>query len=64
MPWRKERVRRQIGGFMRQYQRKANRGGGMDPNDRGYDRKIESQIKRMRPEELDELLRDDVEDGD
>lgn len=50
---------------MRQYQRKVNRGGGMDPNDRSYDRKIEQQIKRMRPEELDRLLRDDGEvDGE
>ena len=39
---------------MRQYQRKAQR--GVEPNDRQYSRKVEQKLKRMRPEELDELL--------
>jgi hypothetical protein len=40
---------------MRQYQRKAQ-GGLSEPNDRKYSRKMERKLKRMRPEDLDELL--------
>lgn len=39
---------------MQQYTRKSQR--GQEPNDRQYSRKIEAKIKRMKPEELDELL--------
>lgn len=41
--------------FMRQYGRKKQP-GGFDPNDRHYDRKLEKDIKRMDPRELDILL--------
>ena len=34
---------------------------GIEPNDRGYDRKVEKAVKRMKPEELDRVLRDDEE---
>jgi hypothetical protein len=40
---------------MRQYARKKQ--PGQEPNDRGYDRKLEREIRRMDPAELDELLR-------
>ena len=40
--------------FAKQYARKAQRGG--DPNDRQYDRDVELQAKRMKPEELNRLL--------
>lgn len=40
--------------FAKQYARKAQR--GRDPNDRQYDRDIELQVKRMKPEELNRLL--------
>jgi len=43
--------------FVRQYGRKAQK--GKEPNDRKYDRKVELTLKRMKPEQLDELLRDD-----
>ncbi len=43
--------------FLRQYGRKAQR--GIEPNDRKYSRRIEKAVKRMRPEELDQLMRDD-----
>ena len=43
--------------FVQQYARKAR--SGLDPNDRRYDRDIEARIKRMNPEELDRLLRED-----
>jgi hypothetical protein len=43
--------------FMQQYGRKAQR--GVEPNDRGYSRRLEKTVKRMKPVELDRLLRDD-----
>ena len=45
-----------IARFVKLYARKARK--GLDPNDRGYDREVERQIKAMKPEELDRLLRD------
>lgn len=39
-------------------------GNGSDPNDRHYSRKLEAEIKRMRPEDLDRLLRDEEDDDD
>jgi hypothetical protein len=38
------------------------RSQGHDPNDRGYSREMEEAIKRLRPEELDRLMRDDEDD--
>ena len=51
----KQKMAAQVGEFMRQYQRKAQ-GGTSEPNDRQYSRKLERKLKRMRPEDLDELL--------
>ena len=48
--------------FVQQYARKAQK--REDPNDRVYDRKIEQDIKRMRPEDLDALLRHGEDDAD
>jgi len=47
--------------FVQQYGRKSNKRGGLDPNDRTYSGDIEKSVKRMRPDELDRLLRDDEE---
>jgi hypothetical protein len=47
----------QIGRFVQQYARKALK--GWDPNDRTYDRKIEKKMKRLKPEELSDLLSDE-----
>jgi hypothetical protein len=44
---------------MRGYGRKK-RPGGLDPNDRQYDRKLQATVKRMDPAELDEMLHGDV----
>jgi uncharacterized protein (TIGR02996 family) len=44
--------------FLSKYGRKSQPGG--DPNDRTYDREVEKRVKRMKPEELDELLRGDL----
>jgi hypothetical protein len=43
--------------FVNQYGRKAQK--GFEPNDRRYDRKVERAVKRMKPDQLDKLLRDD-----
>jgi hypothetical protein len=43
--------------FVNQYGRKAQK--GIEPNDRRYSRKVERQLKGMKPESLDRLLRDD-----
>jgi uncharacterized protein (TIGR02996 family) len=47
---RRERLQADVGLFLQQYARK----GG---NDRCYSRKIEGRVQRMKPEELDELIR-------
>jgi hypothetical protein len=61
MNHRKEKMAAQIGEFLRQYGRKSQR--GVEPNDRQYSRKLERKLKRMRPEELDELLNGSEEGG-
>lgn len=62
MSGRRERIRRELGGFLKEYGRSSRFRNGMDPNDRQYSRKLETQIKRMRPEDLDRLMRDDEDD--
>ena len=44
--------------FIQQYGRKAQRGGA-DPDDRAYDNEVRQAVERMKPERLDQLLRDD-----
>jgi hypothetical protein len=46
--------------FSRQYARKAQK--KKEPNDRRYDRRVEQRAKRMKPEQLDALLRQGDED--
>lgn len=46
--------------FLNDTGRKARRGGG-DANDRHTDHEVELQLKRMRPEDVDRLMRDDEE---
>jgi hypothetical protein len=55
MSRRKKKMSAQIGEFMRQYQRKAQ-GGKTEPNDRQYSRKLARKLKRLRPEEFDEVI--------
>jgi len=54
-------LERALGSFMKAYARKKRK-GGLDPNDRPYDRELETELKRLPPEELDESLRG--EDGE
>ena len=51
---RENKLRTEIAIFIKQYKRKAY--PRFEPNDRAYDRKIERIVKRMKPEQLDELL--------
>ena len=46
-----------VGAFVKEYTRKAQK--GVEPNDRGYDRKLEHTIKHMKPDELSELMSGD-----
>ena len=52
----KKQLANRVAVFLRQYARRENPGG--DPNDRRYDREIEKLVKRLKPEELDRLLRE------
>jgi hypothetical protein len=46
--------------FLRKYGRKAQR--GHEPNDRSYNRGVEDKIKRMKPEDVDRLIRGEVDE--
>jgi len=54
---KKEWLKSNIGQFVKEYGRKAQR--GVEPNDRHYDRKVEKLIKQMDPMELSELLNEE-----
>jgi len=57
---RRDWLRKQLPAFLREYGRTSRRRGA-DPNDRHYDRELEQQVKRMDPQELDDLMRSDDE---
>ncbi len=61
MAYNKNKIKTEYGVFAKQYARKRSK-NGYDPNDRKYDRKLEEKIKRMKPEELAEILNDDEDD--
>lgn len=50
---------KKVGAFLRQYTRQSQK--RQEPNDRTYDRKMESVLKRLRPEDLD-IINDKLED--
>ncbi len=54
MAYSKKQLRKDYGVFVKQIGRK--REAGYDPNDRSYDRRIEEMLKKMRPEEIAELM--------
>ncbi len=43
--------------FLRQYGRRRQK--GIEPNDRRYDRELEVRLKKLAPDELDRLMRED-----
>ena len=59
---RKNELEAKVARFLQQYGRKAQK--GQEPNDRRFDRKVQGMIKRMKPDELDRLLREADERGD
>ena len=58
MKKKQNKLTKNIGDFFKAYQRKAQR--GVEPNDRHYDRKVEKKVKALPPEELSNLMHDDV----
>jgi hypothetical protein len=50
----KKLIAREIGTFLRLYGRKAQK--GVEPNDRPYDPLIEHYLRRLKPEELDQMI--------
>ena len=61
MAYSKKKSKTEYDIFAKRYARKRPKNGG-DPNDRVYDRKLEEKIKRMKPEELAEILSDEEDD--
>jgi hypothetical protein len=57
---RREWLKKNLPAFLRVYGRTSRRPGA-DPNDRHYDRKLQQELKRMDPHDLDAMLRDDDE---
>lgn len=49
-----EKLQQRVGPFFKQYARTSC--SGYDPNDRGYDRKLEEKLKKLSPEEFDLLM--------
>jgi hypothetical protein len=62
MSLRGKKLEKELGAFLKQYARKAYK--TIDPNDRRFDRRIERLVKQMKPEELDRLLRDGLDNED
>ena len=58
---RGKRIQKEIGNFLKSYQRKAQR--GVEPNDRQYDRDMERKLKSMDPEALSELMHGELTFG-
>jgi hypothetical protein len=54
---KKARIAGELGCFVRRYARKAQK--QRDANDRRYDKRVETAMQRMRPEDLSDLLTDD-----
>lgn len=56
---KKQRLADAAAHYLREVGRKARK--GVDPNDRGHDRKLEQKLKRMSPEEVDALFRGEAD---
>ena len=57
---RKKNISNELGTFLRQYGRRAQK--GREPNDRAYDRDIEKQLRRTKPEDLDRMMHGEGDD--
>ncbi|MBC8721759.1 hypothetical protein [Paraburkholderia sp. 31.1] len=56
---KRARLTGELGCFVQKYARKAH--AGHDPDDRRYDKKIETAMRRLRAKDLSELLSGDGE---
>lgn len=54
---KKQRLANATALYLRQIGRQAQK--GVEPNDRQYDRKLDGKLKRMRPEDVDALFREE-----
>jgi hypothetical protein len=50
----KKLIAREMGTFLRLYGRKAQK--GVEPNDRPYDPLIAYNLRRLKPEQLDQMI--------
>lgn len=57
---KKQRLVAATARYLKQIRRQAQK--GVEPNDRRFDHKLDEKLKRMRPEDVDALFRD--EDGE
>jgi hypothetical protein len=57
---RRKEISKELGTFLREYAKRAQK--GQEPNDRTYDRNIEKQLRRIKPEELDRMIHGEGED--
>lgn len=60
MAKRRKALESEVAEFLRRYARKAQK--RREPNDRRFDHKIEQMVKRMKPEDLDGLIRGSEEE--
>ncbi|GAB7553167.1 hypothetical protein NRB_26730 [Novosphingobium sp. 11B] len=54
---KKQRLAAATARYLKQIGRQAQK--GLEPNDRGFDHKLDAKLKRMRPEDVDALFRDE-----
>ena len=60
MAKRRKALESEVAAFLRKYARKAQK--RREPNDRRFDQKVEQMVKRMKPEDLDRLIRGSEEE--
>ena len=58
----KQTIAKRIGAFLQQYRRRSQK--GQEPNDRGYDREIERFIRKLKPEDVDEIINGRLDEDD
>jgi len=59
-PEKKQRMVAATARYLRQIGRQAQK--GVEPNDRGFDHKLDKKLRRMRPEDVDALFRGQDDD--
>jgi hypothetical protein len=57
---KKERLANCIGAFLQQYRRRSQK--GQEPNDRSYDRAIERLLPKLKPEDVDAIIHDRLDE--